>query len=222
MQIQSGKLYENRTWKYIYPCLKYYGTTLMGYLHSFYKLGVGVKDHNVEIEGNCIYILIDTKVHLEGTPVDAYRQNLSKFLEWVKYQHFYVSDYVFEGLDINEKHIVVIRVPEEHNRTYARFLKGKYSEMYTKEEIAKYFAFVNINNKDLEKKINEKLQMVRATLNKNSNYLPKFLEELNNEFNTNLSLEEIRNHELDFPPVQEEEIFNYKKTITNEPRRQIQ
>ena len=213
MQIQSGKLYENKTWKYLYPCLKCYGSTLMGYLHSFYKLGVGVKDDNVEIEGNCIYILIDTKVHLEGTPVDSYRQNLSKFLDWIRYQSFYVIDYIYEGLDTGEKHLLVLKLPEQYNKTYSRFLRGKYSEMYTKDEIAKYFGFVNLNNKDLEKKINEKLQVVRAILNKNTNHLPKFLEELNNEFGTNLSLEDVRNHELDFPPIQEEEIFNCKRIV---------
>ena len=50
MQIQSGKLYENRTWKYLYPCLKVYGSTLKTYLNIFFKLAVGLGDHNIDID----------------------------------------------------------------------------------------------------------------------------------------------------------------------------
>ena len=56
MQIQSGKLYENRTWKYLYPCLKCYGPELMDFLSSFFKLGVGIGDFNIPTEGNSIFI----------------------------------------------------------------------------------------------------------------------------------------------------------------------
>ena len=40
--------------------------------------------------------------------------------------------------------------------------------------------------------------------------IEEFLKQINDEFGTNLSLKDIRDHELDFPPLPEEEIFNYK------------
>ena len=92
MQIQSGKLYENRTWKYLYPCLKHYGLELMNYLTSFFKLAIGVADSNVTVEGNCIFILVDTNLTLSNNVETAkYKANFSKFLDWVKYQYFYVK-----------------------------------------------------------------------------------------------------------------------------------
>lgn len=210
MKLQSGKLYENRTWRYIYPCLRYYGPMLKGYLNTFYKLGTGIGDHNVESEGYCIYILIDTKVHSVNTPIDTYRENISKFLDWVRNEDYYVRDYVLEGLDTCEKHMVVLKIPEVFNKSYQKFCKGRYSEMYSESEINEYFQFVQLKNKEVETKLNEKLQVTRAILNKNPAYLPEFRASLNKEFSINLSLEELKYHELDFPPNLEEEIFNYK------------
>lgn len=215
MQVQSGKLYENKTWNYLYPCLKVYGNQLRTFLNSFYKLGVGLKDYNIDIdEGNCIYILLDTKIYSSASQsLQAYRENLSKFLEWVRFQPYYVIDYVFEGFDKGEKHMLVLRLPGSYQRSYNHFLKGRYSKMYTPKEIKELFPTITNSNKDLETRMNTKTSKLRSILSKSAGYIDTFREILNNEFNTNLSREDIKNHELDFPPQIEEETFNYKKDI---------
>ena len=134
MEIKSEKLYENRTWKYLYPCLKYYGSELSGYLTSFFKLGVGISDSNVSVEGNCIFILIDTNLTLiNNVETIKYKANFSKFLDWLKYQHFYIRDYIYEDLGSGEKHMIVLKLPHRYDLSYMFFIKFKYSIMYTKK-----------------------------------------------------------------------------------------
>lgn len=211
MHIRSGKLYENRTWKYLYPCLRSYGSTLKGYLNSVYKLAVGIGDSNVEMESNCIYILFDTNVHGTGVTVEQYRENISNFLEWVRFQSFYIRDYVFEGINSSEKHMLVLRIPKEFHRSYARFMSGKYSEMYTPDQIEEYFQFVSLPDKKIESDKNEKLQVTRAILKKSKAYLPTFVSKVNEDFGTTCEEEDLVTSEFDYPLIQEEEIFNLKK-----------
>lgn len=208
MQIQSGKLYENKTWKYLYPCLKHYGPELYGHLSGFFKVAVGVKDKNNLIEGKEInlYILFDTDIAvLNDRDINAYKSKFGKFLDWVKYQPFYTDDYIFEG----NYHMVVIKLPSKHKEVYGKFVQGVYSEMYSDVEKNEYFRFLNLTNKEKEKEMNDKISHTRSVLSKNPNALPAFVSTVNKEYNTHLSVEELKHIELDFPPKLEEEIFNY-------------
>src|SRR6187402_2593397 len=143
MQIQSGKLYKNRTWKYIYPCLKYYGPELNKHLGTFFKLGVGINDYNMDIKGerNHIFILVDTNLPFSSEDqIKEYKLKFSKFLDWLTYQHYYVADYVYE--DFTGKHMIVLQLPYKHDASFLSFVQGKYSDMYGTKEINDYFKFV--------------------------------------------------------------------------------
>lgn len=214
MQIQSGKLYENRTWKYLYPCLKHYGPELMNYLTSFFKLGVGIADSNVSVDGNCIFILIDTNIHLANSvEIAKYKSTFSKFLDWVKYQYYYVKDYVYEDLDSGEKHMIVLKLPHKYDISYMSFIKGKYSQMYEQKDINTFFGYITINsNKEAEKKINDKLDITRKILKKDSSYIKTFVDIVNRDFDTDVQVSHFKDAELDYPPKLSEEMFNYKKT----------
>ena len=198
MHIRSGKLYENRTWKYLYPCLRSYGSTLKGYLNSVFKIAVGIGDSNVEMESNCIYILIDTNVHGTGVSIEQYRENISNFLDWIRLQP-------------SEKHMVAIRIPKEFHRTYARFMSGKYSDMYSKDQIEDYFQYISIPDKKLEAEKNEVLQVTRAVLKKSKAYLPTFVSKVNADFGTTCVEDDLATSEFDYPPMKQEEIFNFKE-----------
>lgn len=214
MQIQSGKLYENRTWKYLYPCLRSYGSTLKSYLNTLYKLSVGIGDYNIDVEEQlCIYILIDTNIVTPQTSLVNYRENIASFLDWFRFQPFFVADYLFDSEEGKEKHMLVIKIPNSHIKTYQKFIKGKYSEMYSSKEILEYFPYISLDNKEIEVKINNKAKIIRSILNKKSDYLPVFQKQLNEEFGVNCSLNDLKDHELDFPPDLKEEIFNYKKEL---------
>lgn len=209
MQIQSRKLYENRTWRYLYPSLKCYGKELMDYLVSFFKLGVGVGDSNKDIDSTSIFILFETSLPLTTPELEKYQNNFSKFLDWIKYQPYYVTDYVF---DMHNKHMVVIKLPYKHSSAYMHFIKGKYSLMYNETEIKQYFSEVSLTNKILESKINKNLDKTIKILTRDRRYVQNFVDIVNKDFDANITVEQyLGNAELDYPPKKEEEIFNYKK-----------
>jgi len=212
MQIQSGKLYENRTWKYLYPCLKHYDSELIKRLSSFFKLCVGVGDQNKEDLSISLYILIDTNIALssEQARVD-YKIRFGEFLTWLKHQDYYVDDYMYENGVVSTKHMVVITLPKEFHNAYFNFIKGNYSNMYTPKAINDYFAYVKLTNKETELIRNAKIKNTRDVLTKDKKYLPKFVAQVNERFATNVEDKYFLDAELDYPPVEEEEIFNYKK-----------
>jgi len=210
MEIQTGRLYENRTWKYLYPCLKKYGATLSDYLGSFFKLAVGVGDRNFIAESNCIFILIDTEIPLSEIESERYRDRFSKFLDWLKYQSFYVIDYVYSDLLEGEKHMVVLKVPITSFTTYDYFIKGQYSKMYSEKEIKSYFKDVSIpQNIPAEIKVNTRLESTRKILKKDKQYLKTFVSIVNKDFKTTIEEKYFRDAELDYPLNLKEEIFNY-------------
>lgn len=212
MQIQSGKLYKNKTWLYLYPCLKLYGQDLRKQLNSFLKLGVGISDHNLNIENgfNNIYILFDTEPVLQkASDVEIYKQNFSKFLDWLKYQHYYETDYVFEELKHSGKHMVVLKIPAKHDKAIMNFIQGKYSEMYVQRDLNEYFAFITNPDKDFETKQNAKLKKVRDVLTKNKEALPEYVKTVNELYGTEITVEDYKEAEIDFPPTLEDETFNY-------------
>jgi len=210
MQIQSGKLYENRTWKYLYPCLKYYGEELTTKLSSFFKLGVGVNDYNRRESGGCIYILIDTNIALasDADRLD-YKRKFDKFLDWISYKYYYVTDYVYD----KDKHMVVLKIPNDYQTSYLQFIKGNYSQMYPNRIINDYFKYINISNKEIEDRQNKKMRVIRSVLQKNKEYVSTFVGVVNKKYNTEVTVEDFKDAELDFPPNREEEIFNYKEEL---------
>lgn len=212
MQIQSGKLYKNKTWLYLYPCLKFYGQELRQHLNSFLKLGVGISDHNLNITNgfNNIYILFDTEPVLEkDSDLVKYKENFNKFLDWLRYQYYYETDYVFEELKYSGKHMVVLKIPSKHDITLIKFIQGQYSEMYTTKDINEYYMYISNPDQQIEATKNEKIKKVRNVLTKNKEYLPEFVKQVNLLYKTEVTEEDFKEAELDFPPSLEEETFNY-------------
>lgn len=216
MQIQSGKLYENRAWKYLYPSLKYYGEELMEKLASFFKVAIGIGDMSLEKNvGNCLFILIDMKLPLNSGNDMNYKINFEKFLNWVSYKDYYVTDYVFEDTYISGKHMIVLKIPEKYDFSYLDFIKGRYSKMYTKKELNKFFAVVNLADKSVEKVRNERVQNTRFVLQKDPKYIQEFCDIVNKDYKTTIKVVDFEDAELDYPPKLVEEIFNFNE-IKNE------
>jgi hypothetical protein len=140
MEIEIGKLYSNKTLKYLVPALNYYGPTLKTKLNLIFKLAFGVHDTLLEgsyLEGQKnIFILVDKLVR-----TDLYQN----FMDWVKHQEYYVTDYAYDAImeAHSRKQMIVLAFPPSMGDTYEKFLKGKYSKMYTKKEIQDYFGDEN-------------------------------------------------------------------------------
>lgn len=192
IEVKIGELYQNRTLKYLVPALNYYGPTLKTKLNLGFKLAFGIFDTSLEgsyLEGQKnIFILMDRAVK-----PDMY----ASFCKWIKLQEYYVTDYSYDDMETGRRQMFVLAFPPALEDSYSKFLKGQYSFMYTKTEIAAYFG---------EPRKAEARGVFQRDLHAKIEYIKKVRE----EYNTNLLPEDFKNHrhEYDFPPNKEEEFFN--------------
>jgi hypothetical protein len=195
MEIIIGKYYDNRTKKYLLPCLREYGDTFVKKFGTIIKLAVGIHDRLLDgsdkSKTNNIYILCDSK---------SYERNFDQFLSWIKFEPYYITDYKIDS-ELNSqsrKHMIVLLIPTKYQNAYLKFRQGKYSEMYTKQEIDLFFS-------DLTK------LEVKKTLLRHSDIRSLHCERVNKEYNSNNKPEDFTDCELDFPisVYPEQEIFNY-------------
>lgn len=194
MEIEIGKLYVNRTLKYLVPALNYYGPTLKTKLNLVFKLAFGIHDSLLEgsyLQGQKnIFILVDKLVR-----PDLYQN----FMDWVKHQEYYVTDYAYDSIleHNSRKQMIVLAFPSKLYDAYDKFLLGKYSLMYTKKEIQEYFGDEN--------KAGARHVLTKSVFAKN-----QFKTQIKQTFGTELEEKDFRqgSWEFDLPPNSEEEFFN--------------
>lgn len=195
---KKGGIYENRTFKYLIPCIKSYGEEFVKKIESVYKVAIGIGDiivmnRDIKHEKH-LFILLDSSI------LPMFFQ---KFIFWIREQPMYEDDYVFGNIQNSPYHMLVIKIPEKYVNSLAEFKKGKYSKMYSKEEIMEMFS-----NKDSS---NVKILL------RDKSYKFEFTKKLNKLFGTNLTVDDIEDdHELDVPINLEEEIFNYHLKQSND------
>ena len=199
MDIVIGKLYINRTVRYLVPGLGFYGPTLKTKLNLVFKLAFGIHDTLLEgshLEGQKnIYILVDKLVRPEL---------FQNFMDWVKHQEYYVTDYVYDSILENHsrKHMIVLAYPPSMEDAYDKFLLGNYSKMYTRQEITSYFA-------------EESKLETRQVLMKTVHAKHRFIYSVKETFDTQLEEQDFLtgSWEYDFPPNTKEEFFNPWKLL---------
>jgi hypothetical protein len=190
MIIEVGKLYENKTLKYLVPALRIYGETFKAKVNLVYKIAFGISDSLLEgsyLEGQPnLFMLVDRTV---------YPNNFNNFTNWIKTHESYVTDYPY-GSELDARfHMFVLAFPPHLGDAYSKFLDGRYSKMYTKDEIEFFF---------------EGRESTKTVLTKRISAIPTLLEKISHEFGENLSYEEVKGfNEYDLPPKKEEEFFNY-------------
>jgi|VirMetMinimDraft_7_1064189.scaffolds.fasta_scaffold00418_25 hypothetical protein len=190
MDIKIGKMLENKTWKFLSPCLSFYGSTFTDKINTVFKLAAGIGDDNHFNPTPSIYLLCDAKYQ---------PRNFIKFLEWIKYEKYYLADYPFTpDLKDARRHMVVIAIPKAYLKTYEYFLEGKYSKMYTEEEIKTLFLQTDTKAANI--------------LLKKSKALEEFVKNQNKVYGTKVKANELVTmpEEYEFPLNHKEEIFNYE------------
>lgn len=197
MMLKYGKKLTNKTLVYLYPSiLNGYGDLFKSKIESsVFILAVGIGDNILEsnpsfnfLERRPFFILIDKSLR---------KSKSEEFISWIRRQNFYITDYSFDS--IGRTQMLCLEVPESSQNAYDKFIVGLYSEMYTQKELETYF-------KDN--------QEVYDVLTKNITLLPKFVDKLEETFQTsNLKYTDFLNSELELPYKVniEEEVFNYKK-----------
>lgn len=194
MNIEIGKYYVNKTWRFLLPCLRGYGDIFVTKFNPVFKLAVGIHDtlvdnSNISI-GKNLYILCDKMIN---------EKQFYDFLDWIKYQESYVADYCPDSEILkSRKHMIVIKIPDMFNEAYDNFLKGHYSFMYLESELKLLFSD-NIRKKEYD------------VLSRNPIIVEEFAKKVNEEFKTKISKHDLKNAELELPLKKEEEIFNCRK-----------
>ena len=131
MVIKFGDVLENKTFRYLSPCLKGHGDIFINKFQiDVFKLVYGISDTLLEgsdeVENRRpIFILCDRAVNTA---------KFNSFLEWVKYKDFYITDYTYDASN-PRLHMLVLEVPKDYFNAYDKFTLGLYSEMYTKEQL---------------------------------------------------------------------------------------
>jgi hypothetical protein len=187
MKIQLGTIYQNKTKKYLLPCLKSYGEPLVDRLQNLFKLGVGIGDFSLIEMGmkleEHIFILVDTNLS---------RINFKSTMDWLKLQDYFGFDYAFDDIHLGHLHMIAIKMPEDYKGAYAMFKDSQYSKMYDYEALQQFF-----KGKEEELKV----------LVKDSTFQVDFVAIINKEFGTTVDPIDWSG-ELDFNIRQEEEYFH--------------
>lgn len=190
MKIEIGSCYKNKTWKYFIPCVNYYGQHFVQWFNTTFKLAVGIGDTNHDCDKPCLYILYDNKYQ---------PRNFGRFINWLRYQPYFVCDYMFEAnLKEARQHMVVLEIPEIYHSAYENMIDSRYSKMYTKQQVHGLF--------------HPKATNIIGVLTKSAVGYNSFINNLNEQFGSEVTKEDFNPDEIEFdtPFNFEEEMFNYK------------
>jgi hypothetical protein len=191
MHIEIGKYYVNKTWRFLLPCLRGHGDIFVSKFNPVFKLAVAIHDtlldDSKKAEGRSIYILCDKL---------ANKIAFDDFLDWIKYQDYYIGDYCPDSEILkSRKHVIIIKIPEVYNDAYDHFLKSNFSLMYLDEELKLLFS-----NPGKKKEYD--------ILSREPKIIEDFVKEVNKEFGSNAIVDDFKNAELELPLRKTEEIFN--------------
>ena len=198
MEVELGKIYENKTKQFLVPGLRLYGDVFKTKLGGdLFKLAYGI--HDMLLEGSEIleeqrpvFIMCDKAVNGAKT---------WKTIEWFMKQDYYITDYSCDFTSIPRRHMLVLKYPEILSNTYDKFLEGKYSEMYSKEQIELLFP--------------DKEAIPYKVLTKSISYMPTFISKVEEVFDVRIEDKTpYTESELEFPISMNNktrycEIFNY-------------
>ena len=190
MQLEIGRLYINKTYKYLYPIIKSFGETFLVKHSSLWKLATGIYDDsfNGKYEDDRLLFVLYDKKHKPKL--------FENVLQYFKYQDYYHSDYAYDDITHGRMHMVVFKIPEKYNDTYDYFRKSQYSFMYSEKETNELF-------KATEKGVDVMYRTEEA--------YTRMIAITKNSFNVDVTKNDLIGFELDFPLENVKEIFNYKK-----------
>lgn len=195
--LELGKIFENRTLIYLVPALREYGTLFTAKLSSLPIKAFGIYDEDLKdvqqfTYRKCIYIMIDTSIRKSTT---------TTILNWFRNQSYFVDIVPFRNPEDNIK-LLVVDFPDKLEGAFDKFIEGKYSFMYTKHEVNKFF--------NPQSKLHQKALKV---INKSKIGGEEHIQSIEENFGTRLTPEDLRanGYQYDYPPNKKQEFFNYRK-----------
>lgn len=183
--------YENKTWRFLSPCLRGFGEEFVLKFNLLSKLAVGLNCEDfsgtMPKDARPLFIYCDLKHNMT---------NSNRFLTWVRKQPYFIADYDMSSKPFYEDRIMlVINMPEAFHKAYDNFLEGRYSKMFDNEDLEYLFG--------TQKRAKE-FRILKKDLSEVKNYVEK----LNTEYNTKISIRDISDiREVELPLKFAEEVF---------------
>ena len=192
MKIQLNKIYVNRTRIYLARAmLSYFDKESLTKLQMTRPIMWGTYDlkylqaKNYGQPGYRLFALVENKTRLQRQALTYLRQH-----------EYYEDDYPMKLKD-NTHVFIVFRIPKELHRSYNSFIEGKFSEMFTVEQLKK------MGITEYENKV---INPLYAVLTKKKQFVTIFKSKLQEHYEVNVSEEELQGSELDsfyVPPTYE-------------------
>jgi len=194
MQLDTNKLLINKTFRFLFPIVKELSSKVYALLMDLKIIGIF---HSDKISDSLDFNYTN---HL-FICFNLDNDKIIKSLQEIRTLSCYENDYHYEIIDEKLTHILVLKIPAEYNKTSIYFKKSLYSKMYERAKVMKLF---NTNNVVIKASI--------GILLKTKESMDNHLEVLRKDFNVpELNFEDIKDHELEYPLNNEEEILNYNK-----------
>jgi len=183
MKTKSNEMSKNYTKKFLSPILTYDDEIAQIYRRIF-KTGMFINPD----EPYTLILSVNSNM---------FADNVEKFEELLKEKGLFISKN--SGKYYDGEVIFNIKIPDRFKHAYDMFLKGRYSSMYTEEELQKIFP-------------TQSKTEIFLILNKNEMAITHFIDIIAQEFGTELTYEEAKNFdEYDIPPKLEEETYGDRK-----------
>lgn len=193
----TSNLVDNRTFRYLAPALKLHGEIFTKKIvQDVHKLAYGIYDtafagSTLIEESNLrpIFILLSVKIR----PYD-----LEKFLDYIKFEPYYIADYLFDtDLEDPKMRMLVLDMPKEAYTAYDNFKLGAYGDMYTPEQLEFLF------NDPVRKQ-----HPTYKVLTRDISYREVFQKEIEERFETDRKVTKFLEYDFPYTLDQKAEIFN--------------
>ena len=141
-------------------------------------------------------------IYDENNPVDEFALHYIFKPEAINYSILTKTEYYIRDYPINEElHCIVYRFPIDNIK---EFILGDYTKMYTQQEIEELF----ISTIEDESGI-EYFSEVYSILVGMEEYTETFIDKINEEFDTDIAITDLKKKELDYPPLLSQEVIDY-------------
>lgn len=205
---KAGSVFVNRSFKYLSPCMKLYGDEFVTKMKLLAGLAIAIDDYGFNKERgkfeNNLYYLFDVNGQSNyNTYLNASKARIDfmHIVSWLREQEYYVKDYPFDSGRNGNQHVVCLKLPFN---LIDKFLQGKYSQMYSSDIIDKIIKKTIVVNGE------EIINPVYGVLSHSEEYSENYLKQLNFDFGTNVTINDIKHHaEYDIPPLPKNEILRW-------------
>lgn len=144
--IQLGVVRMNKSYRYLYPIVRFYGQEVYERIRTTHKLGVGINDvvfwkENHIVLTNELFILVDTKgeyrYDTHVNPITS-QMKFADDLAFLKSKGILSTDYVFDDIS-GHLHMLVLKVPEDVPHAVRAFVLGRYELIFTDKQASRLF-----------------------------------------------------------------------------------